>query len=123
MEICGDGVDVWAVDSCVVDGAVEVCFFEEAEVVGVGGCGPDMDHDALVFDFVEVDGALEGCSVGDDGVGGGVLGTAGHSWDGDGADDADDDDDDDQFDEGEGGSSVVIGRGWMALWVHMTWIG
>ena len=123
MEVCWDGVDVWAVDSCVVDGAVEVCFFEESEVVGVGGCGSDMDHDAFVFDFVEVDGALECCSVGDDGVDGGVFCGAGHAWDGDGADDADDDHNDDQLDQREGGSSVACGTGWRAGRGHFDRIG
>jgi len=82
-----------------------------------------MDHDAFVFDFVEVDGALEGGTVGDDGVGGGVFRGTRHAWNGDGADDSDDDDDDDQFDEGEGGSMMARGAGLCIGLSHRNRIG
>ncbi len=72
--VCGDAVDVWAVDpGGVVDGAVEVGVLEQAEVECFDARGSDMGHDTFVFDFVEIECSLEGGLVADDCVLGGVV--------------------------------------------------
>ena len=72
--VCGDAVDVWAVDSGgVIDGAVEVGVFDEPEVECFECPCADMGHHAFVFDFVEIECALDDCLIADDGVLGGVV--------------------------------------------------
>jgi len=61
VKVCGDAVDVRAVDpGWVIDGAVEIGVLEEAEVENFDIGRTRMSHDPLVLDLVKVHSSLEG---------------------------------------------------------------